>query len=543
MKKISILALTLLVSLGAAAGDHLFIVTDRNTYIAGDQVFCSVFALDEKGRNSEFSAVSYLELISADGTVTEAKIGLFNGRGAGSFRIPTHTPTGNYKLVGYTSRSAAHVDTAPVLSVFNTTSTARVSNGIRFVPEGEYRPASPEADAQRGLSLTVPRTIRQGRSATLYINAPTQDADIVVSIYHQDNLPSQQQPGLDAFPHTTPLAGTRKGEYEGEIIYASVEGLEGGSNNPEHVTAFLSTSGAHSNVYIGKPGQDGQLQFYTGNIYGDHELVCEVVSMYGKSCHISLKSPFTHPEPGEIPRLELSGAQRGSLVSRKASLQADLKFPLDTLLEFLPKREDLLLEGIPCTRYHLDDYTSFPTVREICIEFIPQLSYSRVGDRWRLRMNVSDATDSRRFQQDNILVLMDGVVLTDHGMLADFDATLLSDILIYEQPVVIGELSYNGVVNFVTRKNYVTALQFPENTRVVDFRGVSYPVAYSGAVPAQGKDLRQLLYWHPALQLVSGQDSRIPFHAPAYSGRFRVVVQGRFSDGTPIYATGTFEVE
>ena len=157
-------------------------------------------------------------------------------------------------------------------------------------------------------------------------------------------------------------------------------------------------------------------------------------------------------------------------------------------------------------------------------------------------MNVTDATESRHFLQDNILVMMDGVVLTDHSLLADFDALLLEDIDIYRQAVAIGQLSFNGVVNFISKKNYVTALQFPENTRVVDFKGVSYPVAYLGEVPS-GEDLRQLLFWHPALDLPAGSQLRIPIQAPAYAGRFRIVVQGKRADGSPLHAEYTFEVE
>lgn len=543
MKKTVVLSLILLQALTAWAGDRIFVVTDRNTYVAGDQVFCSVFAVDENGRNSGFSAVSYLELISTDGTLTEAKIGLFNGRGAGSFRIPANAPTGNYRLVGYTARSGAVPGAARVLSVFNTTSTARVKDGTEIVPAGRWAPAAKGADVSEGLRLSVPARIRQGRDATLLLEGTGQEADLVVSVFHEDDLSGTPSFALSgALQGGEAIPGGRTGEYEGEIIYASVEGLDADVADSENVTAFLSTTGSSSNVFVGQPSGDGLLKFYTGNIYGDREIVCEVVSMYGKPCHISLRSPFTHPDPGAIPVLGISPAQREALVLRKAALRAENAHPLDTLMEFLPKREDQLLEGVPFTRYHLDDYVRFPSVREICVELLPQLSYLRSGGKWTMRLNMSDATDSRRFRQENVLVLMDGVVLTDHGILEDFDAMLLEDIDIYSLPVAIGELAYNGVVNFVTKKNYVTALQFPDNTRVVDFKGVSWPVAYPGAAPA-GEDLRQLLFWHPSLRLPAGTDVRIPLRTPAYAGRFRIVVEGRNADGSPVRASASFEVE
>lgn len=548
MKKITLL-LGLLLGLGwnALAGDRICLITDRPAYIAGDLVYCSAFAIDENGRNSDFSAVAYVELISTEGTLTEAKIGLFNGRGAGAFRIPANAPTGNYRLVAYTARGEADPSGSSLLSIYNTASTARVAGGVEIVPEAAWKaPERAESAPVGGLRLSFPGRLRSGRSATLLVEGPEEAADLVVSVYHEDGLPEGKPLSLSHFlQKSTPGGkGPRAGEYEGEIIYASVEGLDAssGSDNPEHVTAFLSTAGALSNVYVGRPAGDGQLLFYTGNIYGDHELVCEVVSMSGSTCHISLRSPFVHPEPGDIPVLPLSKALRSDLVNRKAALRADTEHPQDTLVTFLPKREDLLLEGIPFLRYHLDDYNRFPTVREICTEFIPELTFSRIKGQWRLRMNVTDATESRHFLQDNILVMMDGVVLTDHSLLADFDALLLEDIDIYRQAVAIGELSFNGVVNFISKKNYVTALQFPENTRVVDFKGVSYPVAYLGEVPS-GEDLRQLLFWHPALDLPAGSQLRIPIQAPAYAGRFRIVVQGKRADGSPLHAEYTFEVE
>ncbi len=73
---------------------------------------------------------------------------------------------------------------------------------------------------------------------------------------------------------------------------------------------------------------------------------------------------------------------------------------------------------------------------------------------------------------------------------------------------------------------------------------MSYPVAYTGDVPVAGaEDLRQVLYWHPALEIAGGGQVRIPLTAPSYSGRFRVVAEGWKADGTPVRAEYTFEVE
>ena len=60
---------------------------------------------------------------------------------------------------------------------------------------------------------------------------------------------------------------------------------------------------------------------------------------------------------------------------------------------------------------------------------------------------------------------------------------------------------------------------------------------------SQRQDLRQLLYWHPLLQVDAASDYRIEFTAPGYAGRFKVVAEGFTEDGKPVYQTFTFDVE
>ena len=57
MKRLFTIALILVSAATAVAAERIFIITDRNTYVAGDLVFCSVYALDQNGRIKDYSAV------------------------------------------------------------------------------------------------------------------------------------------------------------------------------------------------------------------------------------------------------------------------------------------------------------------------------------------------------------------------------------------------------------------------------------------------------------------------------------------------------
>ena len=555
MKKM-ILTLSALVVAGtlslAAPTERIFVSTDRNAYLAGDAVWCSLTSLDENGRCSNTSAVSYVELVSEEGTACTAKIGLLEGRGAGSFRIPVTTPTGTYRILAYTAVNAAENGTpwlagSRLVTVFNTTSLARVAGNVVIGNGSEpaAQTARPAAEGQLVLSSRI--RYPKGQAAVLNLHNGGAAASVSLSIFHADDLPEgarENSPAgfLRSLPATVTLKRAVSVENDGEIISARIQGTI--LDTADVSFATLSAAGSPTDLYIGRAEGDDRLRFYTSNIYGNREIVCEVSQLDRQEGYIDFESPFLFPETGPLPKLTLIPAQRPDLNVRKAALRAEKTLRLDTLTTFMTHREDLLLASIPSHRYHLDDYTRVHSVKEILVEITPELRLRTDHGKPVMLLTYSDAMGRRTDRTANIAVMMDGVLLSDLNLLLDFDAMLHEDIDIYDQPFVCGKTPLHGIVNFITKKNYVTALHFPANVRVVDFQGVAYPVAYSGAVPeGEGQDLRQLLYWHPILNLDASSDYRLEFTTPGYAGRFRVVAEGFTTDGKPIYQEFSFDVE
>ena len=536
----------------AAPTERIFVSTDRSAYLAGDAVWCSLTCLDENGLFSNASAVSYVELVSEEGTACTAKIGLLEGRGAGSFRIPVTTPTGTYRILAYTAVNAAE-NGAPwlagsrLVTVFNTTSRARVAGNV-VIGSGNAPLAQEGRPAAEGLlELSARIRVPKGQPAVLSLHNGGAAASVSLSIYHADDLPEgarENTPAgfLKALPASVSTVRAVTVENDGEIISARIRGTV--LKADDLTLATLSAAGSPTDLYIGRAEGDDRLRFYTSNIYGNREIVCEVSQLDRQEGYIDFESPFLFPETGPLPKLTLDPALRPDLNARKAALRAEKTRRIDTLITFMTHREDLLLASIPSRRYHLDDYTRFHSVKEILVEITPELHLRTDHGVPSLLLTYSDALDRRSDRTDNIAVMMDGVLLSDLNLLLGFDAMLLEDIDIYDQPLVCGRTPLHGIVNFITKKNYVTALHFPASVRVVDFQGVAYPVAYNGAVPeGEGQDLRQLLYWHPILNLDAGSDYRLEFNTPGYAGRFKAVAEGFTEDGKPVYQEFSFEVE
>lgn len=494
--------------------ERVYVSTDRNAYVCGERVWFSLLCLGSDGRYSVESAVSYLELISEDGTALRTKAALMEGRGAGSLTLPASLPTGNYRLVAYTGTRSVSMAGSRLLSIYNPFSTLRVSG--EAVRIDSLPPSLPAEGACIGLMRA---DLGSGRA----ILECSRAASLSLSVYRRDGLSQLPLPSIEDFLSAREELSSGEPEKDGEVIRGRV------GRESEGAYVYLSSAGSPSDVFISQVGPDGSVVFPTGNIHGDRELVCEVMDG-AEGASVALESPFMAPDPGEIPSLVLSESLRGDLLARKKAL--GIRLQIDTLSSFLPHREDLLYAGSDWEVYCLDDYVRFPTVQEVIREIVSGVRIGRYMGKPAFKVLVPNATENKRAVREHVLTLMDGVIISDINLILNFDAMLLDRVEISRQPLIIGMTPYDGVLHFVTKNRYVTALAFPESVRVVDFTGVSYPVAYYGAAPSEGADFRSLYYWDPLLSLEPGRVCEIPLELPA--GSYRLVAEGMDEEGNPV---------
>lgn len=497
--------------------ERVYVSTDRNVYLSGERVWCSLFCMD--GRNDrlakEGSAVCYLELVSAEGTAVEAKAGMLDGRGAGSFTLPATLPTGNYRLFAYTGTGSVSPSGSRLISVYNPFTARRVKGGVVCAESWPVQEPAAEDDPALEVRMdpVAPGTVSFRSEAEMTLS---------VSLVRCDSLGQLPLPSIRDFVSAREALPGGEPEYDGEVIRGRVLGVADGAQ------AYLSSAGSVSDTYVSRVDDQGRVSFSTGNIYGDRELVTEVEGG-SEHTYIIIESPFLHPEAGDIPSLVLSPAQEKALLERKAVLQAPVR--PDTLASALSHPEDLLFAGMPWDVYRLDDYTRFPSVPEIIVELLPGVRISRVRGRRVFTMVAPDGSEGRKYRKENILTMMDGVILTDLAPLMHFDAMLLDRVEVCNRSFVIGRTPFEGVINFVSKNLYVTNLSFPDRVRVTDFRGVSYPVALTGNVPKGA----YTLYWNPLLSLPGGREEvLLQLPVPSDPGKWILLIEGIAGNGRPV---------
>lgn len=495
---IAVLAFGLAVS--ASAAEKVRLVTDKDVYVAGDLIWCSASCF-ENGSLSNASAVAYVELVSSDGVAATAKLALVSGRGSGVLVLPASIPTGNYKIFAFTSLSES-AETRDI-AIFNTVSGARVRRGVTICDDILPAPA-PMREIPGNVTV---RTEELGdRTYITLRNDGSADAVYSVSVYEDDGLrPASSKVGnIRLVP--------RDAESDGEIVRALVYGRDAArvSSSP-WLTAIISSPGSAADTYTGKIGPDGIITFKTNNIYGYRDLVCEILGLEEEKleCHFSPVSPFIHPDGLTFEPLRLSPKMREALVARNEALLSPAQ--MDTLYCFLPKRDNLLLSREDCISYHLDDYTRFNTVEDIILELIPNVAVRKARGHKQIKMVLADALSRKK--TDNVLVLIDGVPVSEHERLLAYDAMALSDVYVYPFMYAMGKTVFSGVINFTTTRHDMSALQFDDNVRILDFQGCSYPVALGEIPSSAAKPAGRTLLWQPLVEIPAGGSVR--FSIPA----------------------------
>ena len=534
--------------------ERVYVSTDREVYVAGDAIWMSAYCVDaSSGKLSSFSKTAYVEIHSAAGMVQTAKIALEGGRGGGRLMLPNTLPTGNYRLLAYTALGASEEGFDPsvgarTLSVFNTFSNERIEGGVKVVGQAQAAAALRQAGG-----LTVSAAAGDAGTARIMVtNNGPEAVSFNLGVRHEDGIPAPAGGHIADFVgslHSLPAArgfdASVVPEYEGEIIRARVTGTDAeGLESVKDKYAFISSPGDGQNIYTALIRADGSATFFTSNIYGDQNMFLEIEDVNRDNiCHLEIISPFLNLEPGDIPELALSPEYSEALELRGVAMQLERNFNSDTLYSALPARQHKVLDPQSCKSYILDDYTRFPVMEDIFIEFIPEIRVRQVNGKRELQLLVTDQRGQFRLQQGMSLILLDGVPVLDQEKIFSYDPLLVKRIDIYPDSYFVGIRGFSGIVNFVTYKGTLPSMAFEDNVRIVDFQGTSYPLAYTcEGISNEYPDFRQTLLWHPLLTLEPGESMEMECKMPVYTGRFEAVAEGITSSGSAVMANSTFTI-
>lgn len=510
--------------------ERSYVSTDRHAYLSGDRIWCSVFNFDARsGELSSSSAVAYLQLMSPDNTAATAKIALFGGRGGGYLDIPSSLPTGNYALICFTAdnKNEALYDfacNAKTISVYNPFTVQKQPDAVAF--EAVTEALSLPVRNQSAVKVDVPVSVKALDTLRFSASA-SQPATMSVSLARRNHLPVYSAGNIEDFRRFAPEDAVFEqnviSEYDGEVVYTVIEGpdkdkvLERG-----YATGYLSSIGEKNDTYTAQMTPDGNVVFRTYNIFGDKDIISQVDADGSINAHMDLIPPFVELPGLSIPALHIDKSLKGAVEDMRPSFQNG---------ELLQWPEHPVLLGKDCKVYELDNYTRFPTLREVLVEIVTELRARGDNDKFRIEILLRDNFGRATQKWNPGLVLMDGVPVFQHSKLLNFDAMKIDRIEVWTSPYCYGDRVYKGVANFVTKDGGIEYIKFGSNVRIVSFQGVSYPMMCSER-PQDGPDCRETVFWHPLLKLEAAQTCTLECPVPSRPGLYELTMEGVLEDGS-----------
>lgn len=507
MKRIFTIVLLSLAALAASA--QVYVATDKSCYLAGERIWCSVFC-------AEGPSVAYLELISADGPAARARIDVRKGRGGGSLLIPLGTPTGNYRLFAYSGPSDVDFG-GPVLSIFNTLSGDRVTDGVEIVEEAEYGKA---ADVQTGYGISV-----QTAGGIVLENTSGRPVSCSVSLRRNDSV---REPGYRSIATFAP--GAPSPETFGERLTARVVGPDASKVISQEIAALIAFPGSKTDCYSAYPDKNGLASFETENVFGDRDVVCVLEGLDpGLDCHLEMVSPFLSPKAADLPKLKLCRSMEDDLVRRSAAMLDERAS--DTLATTLPMRREHFMLANECISYILDDYTRFPTMEEVFVEITPTVKLRRPGKKTVIYALMNRSVVDGPSRWGEAVVMIDGVPVPDQKLIETYDPAIVKVVEVYPYRYNMGYRVFDGVVNLVTIKGNMPGVLFDDNVRIYDFQGCSWPMAHEGS---------ETPFWNPLVTLKPGEKMEIPASRLQSGVEYTVTVEGLADGGRPVYLRKSF---
>lgn len=534
---LSILLLGLVAVLTANAqvpSEHMRIYTDKEFYLAGEEMWIKVCVTDSLYRPYSLSKVAYVEVSDTKQIYAQAKVKLTDGVGWAAVKLNSAMHSGSYRLMAYTrymrNNSLAHFP-KKYIAVLNPVQMSD-DDAIALQISDVSLPAVEENPFGRISTDKQVYKHRERVNVTLP-ELPAGCTELSLSVVRNDYQLSPLPAVDETAEGEDPLAGKRfVAECEGHIAQGRL--VEGTADS---VLTRLSCVGKDVRVFDGRPQPDGTFLFFTTGVTDMQDVVLTALPFPESVCRPELISPFIEALPKRLPEVTLTCKEQ-ELLERAQGVQMHMLLPAE-----VDNGQGGLLKQLhgfkPQASYNLDEYVRFNTVRDVLIEFVVGVTVYKAEIR-------AKHADTNRFSRSKTLVLLDGVPIEDHEKVLDYNANLLHYIHRYGGQYTFGGKIYDGIVSLITHKGGLPEMLLDVNSQLLAYEFPQYRPLFRSPLydtyeqrTSRLPDYRHTLCWLPEL---NASERTFSFYTSDLGGTYEIVLRGITATGEPMEVKGRFQV-
>ncbi len=544
--------------------ERIFTHVNTSMFLTGEYLYYKIYCLNSSSSYlSNLSKIAYVTLISDKGEqLFKQKIKLKNGLGNGDFFIPVSAQTGSYKLLVYTNwmmnKGIDHFfqEDIHIINPYQTTKTQDQFSvkDATTIPSSQIKNTSNNLNAHGPLTLVLnDQTFKTRSKVTIAFKSTDKlslaNGDYSISVRKRDQLPEPSKQSIAS--HFQKSGKVKKEdiptkntsiyipELRGELITGNVSTTT--NNNIKDLKIAASIPGENYYITIAKTDAQGNFFLNIENDYEGDRIFLEILDKPYKDYNITLKElPSLNYSKLKFKRLELDATLTNEIVQRSIHNQIEnayFKYKPDSTISIVSKQ---LFDTKKVQSYKLDDFTRFKTVRETIFEIVKDVSISRDGVRVQ---GYNFGTNSGILP----LVIIDGLQITDHASILDYNASNILAINVYRDRFILGTKLYQGALLLHTKNNTIETFQ--NNTSLFSFNLLRpqlsknyFTQRYDTITTSRIPDDRMQLVWIPNLK-VTEKKTTIDFFTSDITGDFEICIEGFTSEQKPVSIRSYFSVK
>jgi len=533
--------------------EKIFLRTDRDSYIAGEEVLFKIYTMDASSQAPiHYSEIVYLELLDRQHSpLIRKKFALRKGESNGTILLPIEMKSEYYYLRAYTSwmknagASGYAYKFLSVINPFEEISPEMISSehDEKFIdkqkPDFQMSPLSglPEMKILAGFEH---KPFGGRQKIILEINtsdnsgAPV-EASLMLTIARKGLLSvTDRGSPIHKSPQETSPDIPYPPEWGGHVISGKLS-QQYGEGLFRIDTLIYPVVGKRAIFDYAISDSLGNFRFLAKGMEGPHEIVIQNLNPSKTDCQIRLEDPFTSDfSELQLPAFRLDTNHLENINQAVIAAQINALYAED-VKKADPDPVSLSFYGHPEQELILGDYIKLPEMREVFFELIPNSQIHGSGDQLTIR--IRNKWTNLHFVTEP-LMLVDGVVTRNALQISELDPQKVERIDLVNVGYYWGILNFPGIISVFTKEGRCP-LTFPNCFLRQSYEFVSaiekpeFPVYNKKEknLNLNRPDFRNTLYWNPDIRTDMNGKAMIEFYTSDDVSDYVLMISGFSGDG------------